>query len=226
MWADITDSTHGLVAIKNAVDAINFTAIDNKLGAYNPGDTVASLLYDIKIAVSAINWADVQAILSKVTNIENEIYLAPSELKFDFGTATSLWEHDYIQVTETTAYSADTGYGWTNTTGLYSRDRGAPDYTRRDFVFSPLNRTFQVDLPNGNYTVIITMGDQNYAHDNMQIYAEGTFKANVTTPAATYKQIVFTVTVTDGSLELTFVDAGGVDVNWVINSLIIQRNWK
>jgi hypothetical protein len=220
-------------SVQNITATVDFTPVlnaisglDAKLGNFTGTDTVATLLYNIKTSVSAINWADITSILTKVTSIEDKILLAPSELKFDFGTATSLWEHDYIQITETTAYSADTGYGWTNTSGLYSRDRGAPDLTRRDFVFSSLNRTFKIDLSNGNYTVIITMGDQLYAHDLMQIYAEGDLKANVTTPAGTFAQIVFPVSVTDGSLELTFVDAGGIDSNWVINALIVQRSWK
>jgi hypothetical protein len=233
--AKLDNTTYGLAAIKNAVDAINFTALETKVDAIklktdamNWTDIAAikGVVDAIKLKTDTINWADITSILTKVTNIEDKILLAPSELKFDFGTATSLWEHDYIQITNSTAYSADLGYGWTNTTGLDARDRDAPDYTRRDFVFSPLNRTFQVDLTNGNYTVIVTMGDQLYAHDLMQIYAEGTFKANVTTTAGTFAQKVFTVSVTDGTLDLAFADAGGIDPNWVINSLIIQRNWK
>jgi hypothetical protein len=74
MWADITDSTHGLAAIKNAVDAINFTAIDNKLGTFNGTDTAASLLYDIKTSVQNITaTVDFTPVLNAISGLDAKL---------------------------------------------------------------------------------------------------------------------------------------------------------
>jgi hypothetical protein len=67
--AKLDNTTYGLAAIKNAVDAINFTSIDNKLGTFTGTDTVAILLTDIKTSVSAINWTDITAIKAKTDTI-------------------------------------------------------------------------------------------------------------------------------------------------------------
>jgi len=221
VWTDIT-------TIKGYVDDINWTdittikteitAIEAKLDSTTYGLSALKTLLDaVKAKTDTINWADVTAIKTAVTHV--------STRKFDFGTTTSLWEPGFIQVTPSTNYTASQGYGWTNTTGLYARDRGSPDYTRRDFVFSSENRTFQVDLTSGDYTVIVTLGDQSYSHDNMNITVEGS-SATVNNTAGTFVQKVFHVTVTGGSLTVTMKDDGGADSNWVINTLIIEQSWK
>lgn len=198
--AKLDHSTYGLQAIKSAIDTVQ-----NALNQIGP---------------------KVDSILAIVSNIEDKLILAPSEVKFDFGTQTSLWETGFIQVTPTTAYNSTLGYGWTNTTGLHAIDRGSPDCERRDLIYSSENRTFKVDLLDGNYTVMVTMGDNGYSyHDNMTVTVEGS-TATVNAAAKTWVQKVFVVSVTDGSLEVTLKDLGGVDANWVLNSLIIQRSWN
>ena len=103
-----------------------------------------------------------------ITAITIEVGLPPSlptEGSFDFGTVGSPVESGYTQVTESTVYSVGSGYGWAATSGLASRDRTAPNDLNRDFVFSSAEKTFNVDLANGDYTVTVTLGDQSYAHD-------------------------------------------------------------
>jgi len=115
------------------------------------------------------------------------------------------------------------GYGWDSTVGLGSRDRGAPDDLRRDFVFYTLDRTFKVDLPNGEYNVTLVIGDYSYTHDLMDVYAEGVLEVNdLTVAVGTFSELVFTVTVSDGQLNLGFHDDGGIDVNWVINAITLE----
>jgi fibronectin type 3 domain-containing protein len=107
--------------------------------------------------------------------------------------------------------------------GLGSRDRGAPDDLRRDFVYSSIDRTFKVDLANGEYNVILVVGDNSYTHDLIDIYAEGILKRNDLTAAkGTFSGVLFTVTVSDGQLNLLFHDDGGTDGNWVINAIVIE----
>lgn len=142
---------------------------------------------------------------------------------FDFGTSSSPVESAYIQVTAHSVYSTIAGYGWDNSAGLDSRDRSAPDKLRRDFVFSSNRRTFKVDLPSGQYLVVAVIGDQDYMHDNIFVYAEEILKANVSTHVAEFKIEVFKVTITDGCLNMGFQNGGGADPNWVINAIQIER---
>ena len=54
----------------------------------------------------------------------------PTDGSFDFGTSGSPVETGYTQVTETTQYTSEQGYGWTGITGLASRDRTLQDNLR------------------------------------------------------------------------------------------------
>ncbi|HKX29828.1 MAG TPA: GDSL-type esterase/lipase family protein [Blastocatellia bacterium] len=78
-------------------------------------------------------------------------------LKYDFGpgvTATG-----YTNVLQTTAYSPETGYGFVDITKVASRDRGTGDPLLSDFCL-PNGTPFRIDLPNGQYTVSLSTGDQ------------------------------------------------------------------
>jgi len=126
---------------------------------------------------------------------------------YDFGTASSPLEPDYIRITHSNA-----------------RDRGAPDNLRRDFIFDSSDATFVPwDIPNGDYLVTVTIGDQNYRHDLIDVYAEGFLKINdLTVEAGNFAERTFTVTLSDGELNLRFHDGGGTDANWVVNAITIE----
>jgi hypothetical protein len=150
----------------------------------------------------------------------------PSGNKFDFGTAASPVAAGYTRVTETTAFSSG-GYGWTDTSSLESRDRGAPaDDLLRDFVMSTTAaRTFKLTIPNGSYAVTVTMGDHDYAHDNMVVKANGTtMLADVDSAVGAFTVRTFNVTVTGGTLALEFSDAGGNDPTWIVNALTVSSS--
>jgi fibronectin type 3 domain-containing protein len=90
-------------------------------------------------------------------------------------------------------------------------------------VFSSFDKTFQVDLPNGEYRVHIIVGDQLYMHDRIDVYAENSLAVNdLTVRAGLFVEEYFTVVVKDGQLNLKFHDDGGTDPNWVINALTID----
>jgi len=141
---------------------------------------------------------------------------------FDFGTDTSPQASGYTRVTEAAAYSSG-GFGWTSIAGLSSTDASAPpDDLRRDFVAGSAPGVFKVDLPNGMYTVTVTMGDNAKAHDNMVVKANGaTVLADVDTAAGAFAVNTFTVNVSGGNLQLEFSDAGGSDPTWVVNAITI-----
>jgi hypothetical protein len=147
----------------------------------------------------------------------------PAGFSFDFGTASSPLASGYLRVTETTVYTTG-GYGWTNTSGLESRDRTSlADPLKRDFVMSSsVPKTFKVDLPNGSYSVNVTMGDNDFAHDNMIVKANGTtVLGDVDTATGAFAVNSFNVSVTGGSLSFDFSDGGGADPTWVVNALTI-----
>jgi fibronectin type 3 domain-containing protein len=120
-------------------------------------------------------------------------------------------------------YSASAGYGWSSVVGLSSRDRGAPDDLKRDLVQSTTEHTFSFDLANGNYQVIVTIGDQSYMHDNIDVYAEDILEINdLTIAAASFQEVIFDVTVADEQLNLRLLDDEGADANWVLNAVAVQ----
>ena len=149
--------------------------------------------------------------------------LTPAVYKFDFGTATSPLAAGFTRITEMSVYTPGVA-GWVDAAGLEARDRGAPaDDLKRDLVtHASAARTFKLDLPNGNYSVNVTMGDNNYPHDNMVVKANGVVVLpDVDNVAGAFTVNTFTVTVSGGSLSLEFSDAGGADPSWVINSLTV-----
>ena len=147
----------------------------------------------------------------------------PNARNFDFGTSTSPVAPGYVRVTEATAYTAG-AFGWTSASNAQSVDRSSqPDALKRDFVMSGTSApTFRVDLPNGNYAVTVTMGDQDAAHDNMVVKANGmVMLSDVDTAAGTFAIRTFNVAVSAGMLNLQFLDAGGIDSVWVVNGVSI-----
>ena len=146
----------------------------------------------------------------------------PTEALFDFGTSDSPVEAGYTRVSSATVYSAYAGYGWGSPVDLNSRDRSMPDYLGRDFVFSSAENTFNVDVTNGDYMVTVVIGDQNFSHDKIDVYAETVLKINdLTAFPGAFQQVSFKVTVEDSQFNLRIQDDGGEDANWVLNALSI-----
>jgi hypothetical protein len=70
--------------------------------------------------------------------------------------------------------------------------------------------------------VTITLKDQDYSHDMIDVYAEEVLESNdVNSAAGSFQEIIFETTVADGQLNLRIRDDGGTDLNWVINALTI-----
>jgi fibronectin type 3 domain-containing protein len=144
----------------------------------------------------------------------------PPPLRFDFGTPTSPVAGSYLQVTHTTTYSAQRGFGWL--TGVIgSRDRGTGFAQYRDLNFTP-DGTFVVDVVPGRYTVDVSLGDASTRHDQMGVYLEGVLVGTYTVSAGDIATTSFSVIVPDGQLTLRLVDQGGTDPNAAINALVIR----
>ncbi len=81
--------------------------------------------------------------------------------KFDFGDGRSA--PGYIQVIPEDFYNSSIGYGFIQDSTLasvQSMNRKEPDALRSDFCTSNSPFYFAVDLPEGNYKVRLTLGDQ------------------------------------------------------------------
>ncbi|GAB3648911.1 hypothetical protein GCM10028833_15690 [Glycomyces tarimensis] len=82
--------------------------------------------------------------------------------KFDLGPASQVVADGYTEVNRGTAYSAESGYGFTTDMATaIDRDRGGDDDpVGRDFVaWFGGEYTFAVDVPDGNYTARVWVGD-------------------------------------------------------------------
>ena len=82
-----------------------------------------------------------------------------TSLKFDFGPGKVA--PGYTQVLQTTTYSKALGYGFEPDSSVSCVDRGGRDALRSDLCRSDQPFFFSVALPEGNYNVTITFGDQN-----------------------------------------------------------------
>ncbi|MHB0961158.1 MAG: S8 family serine peptidase [Pirellulaceae bacterium] len=143
-------------------------------------------------------------------------FIVETSLRLDFGLSTSPVAAGYARVVATDLYAASIGYGWQKTMNGY--DRGSGGDLLRDFHFAPQG-TFLVDLPNGRYDVVLSMGDAGGLHDQMGVFLEGTQIDTVSTAAGQYAIKTYTVTVDDGQLTLQLIDQGGTNANVVINGL-------
>ena len=133
----------------------------------------------------------------------------------------------YTSVLPTDTYTAATHFGWLSTAAPSgSFDRGAPNTLLEDGA-SGTDMTFLRDEPNGTYTISVVMGDNNFARDQMQIYAQGAASpivTNLNSGVGTFATATFVVTVTTGQLSLRFKDGGGIDPTVVVNTLEIDAS--
>jgi len=118
-------------------------------------------------------------------------------LKFDFGPGKVA--AGFTQVLQTSMYSKDFGFGFEPGANVSCIDRGLKDPLRSDLCFSEQPFFFSVALPEGNYNVTITFGDEKAettttvkaelrrlmleeVHTPLGKFATRTFTINVRTP--------------------------------------------
>ena len=127
--------------------------------------------------------------------------------RFDVQLAGSPVMPGYTEVNQTSAYSAERGWGFLNTTGLGGRDRGVaftprPTDLERDFLLPTPAHAFAVDVPNGAYSVRTYNGDWiGTSRSNVQLEGKDFGSANAGAGAVARKTSE-PVTVTDGQLNL------------------------
>ncbi len=119
-----------------------------------------------------------------------------------------------------TPYSKDKGYGWV-TFPQNTRDRGAPDALRRDFVFSPAPAMFRIDAKPGFYKMTCIMGDMDYGDHVLKISLP---RVDIDLPVINAERGEFaTLTagfeIKDPVLEIRMDSPRN---NWILNALILE----
>ena len=129
----------------------------------------------------------------------------------------------YLGVLPDENFEPETGYGWVLAAG--GVDKGPLDGPngdlRRDAHFGNGPNTFQSELPNGEYTLNVTVGDAENPINGLQFMAEGELVlADIDISAGVFQHLTFPATVTDGVLDFEISSLG--DSPWVINGLEIR----
>jgi hypothetical protein len=144
-------------------------------------------------------------------------------LDYDFGPGSL--EPGYTQITKSNAaYTVGRGYGFSSTSGLDERDRGAPDALREDFIVAESPQTFIVDLPNDEYYINVIAGDNmsNAPNGPMDVYAEDILKIQgMFSDGGAFDEQDFTVEISDNQLNLYIRHSEKNDGVWRINVLEI-----
>lgn len=159
--------------------------------------------------------------LSSPTSVESAVYSSPVSLpegdvySFDFGSGALAG--GYLKVEADVAYSPENKYGFEDTSKVTGVDRGTSDALRSDFVV-PQDTTFNVDLPNGDYTVSLFAGDSEGDTD-IAIKVESIQKVQQTLKSAgQYLEMSFDLAMVDGQMNFAF---SGSKPN--INALVITK---
>lgn len=165
--------------------------------------------------------------------LENRLVLAPViPLNLDLNSSGNITETGYTGLGTVNSYAANfvdplaevpvlQGYGWSSTAPTF--DRGVPNFLLEDGHWGT-NNEFQVDVANGTYYVTVVMGDASFSRDEMSVTSldDLTGLSGINTAAGQFQEGSFATTVTDGQLNLQFLDGGGSDAYFVVNSISIR----
>ncbi len=158
---------------------------------------------------------------SKMPLADVVVNLNRTRYDYDLGTPTSAVLSGWTRISPET--SGDISWS----VQPNATDRGTASGTNdnnRDFCHNSVATTFRHKIKNGDWEVIMNMGDRTTAHDNMQVVAEGiTLTSDLDSPAGSYPYVRGTVTVSDGELTIELSDNGGANPDWVWNRLTLVK---
>ncbi|MBD0383644.1 G-D-S-L family lipolytic protein [Paenibacillus sp. WST5] len=217
-------------SVEGAIGYLIYRA-DEANGPYAEiGNTGSTAFTDTTAATTSIHYYQVKATNSFGTSAPSNmavstVYVPPQPLpegdtiKFDFGPGALA--DGYIRVSAGTAYSAQLKYGFVNPALVGEADRGTADPIRSDFA-SPSGTSFNVDLPNGDYSVAIVAGDASEATD-VAIKAELIQKVPQTAKSAgQFVETSFDIALVDGQLNLEF-SGSAPKINGIVISKLAAR---
>jgi cytochrome c len=156
-------------------------------------------------------------------------YLMPSTKRsvysLDAGSPTSPLEPGYARLDPTVAYTEATGFGWVDTAGLESRDRGGPDELRQDMVTSQRPATLRLRIPAGQHTVSLLRGDSQFAAQPIVVTVDGRRVVDGGVPVATNRWGWNQFTVDGGQAGRTVDVTFGIDIAqfWRLNTVVVEK---
>ena len=138
-------------------------------------------------------------------------------LHFEFASENSLVAAGYTRV-PVVNYTATRNYGWLDIAGIGARERpGANPLTSN--LETGTSGTFVVGLPDGDYTVEVTLGDAEQPHADVSLWMNGVLVGSgLSTTAGQFIQPTATVQVTNGQLAVYLSSA---DSSFAIDALDI-----
>lgn len=214
---NVTDGATGYNILRSDTSAGPYASIgqsDTPTYADLTADTSAAYYYQV-IAYNERGESGVS------NTAMSTVYNPPSTLpegdvqRFDFGAGALA--DGYIRVTASTAYSSELKYGFTDISKVSMDDRATTDALRSDFAL-PQDTSFNVDMPNGDYTVSLIAGDSTDSSE-IAIQAETIQKVQLTSKAAgQFLEMDFDIALVDGQLNLLFTGTAPK-----INALVIKK---
>lgn len=145
---------------------------------------------------------------------------------FDFGSDNSPVQDGWLQVTDTTLYSSQLGYGWDDKVSATNPNANPPEYPNMlaDFNHSSKDQTFRIDLAAGTYSIELYFFDNNNHDNNWTVYLgdSSTVLATVTAlrqDTEVIKQFDITMA-SAGQLDLRFQTDTGT---WQINGIKVAQ---
>lgn len=212
------------VQAKLTVNYFPFITADKSIVWTSSNDDIVSVTNEGVVVAKSPGEAVVTALA--VDGVEATCKVVVSEpnylgdVFFDFGTPTSVIAAGALRVSESTLFTDS--FGWSST--VASRDRGVASDELRDFNLSSSAVDFWALVRPGVYHITATFGDQGFAHDEMSVSVNDQLMVSgISNSAGAFTTKEFDVTISNSYLKFTFDDAGGTDVNWVLNSLSIKR---
>jgi len=175
----------------------------------SPAPTVsdlASVAYLAHARSTAPNYGQLSTAEGEGSSAEAPENFFSESLLFDFGTDTSTVHPDAYQVSNTMLYHPVRGFGWINP--VIGVDRGMENDLRRDFN-AGTDITFAVDLPNGTYTLELTLGDRKQMRDKVEVIINQQLRDTVSTLGGEFSNPQYSVQITEGQLKLRLRDLGG-----------------
>ncbi|HZG86618.1 fibronectin type III domain-containing protein [Paenibacillus sp.] len=139
------------------------------------------------------------------------VRMKQATIKFDFGLANSPVAAGYTGVNLSTVYSQERGYGIVNPQGMIGRDRGTGGDLLRDWLgYFNVGWQFDVDVPNGLYSVKVYVGDYS-GSARTTVAVEGQDYGQVSAPRNNIaEKIIPTVSVKDGRMNFRFAGSTGI----------------
>lgn len=138
-------------------------------------------------------------------------------LKLDFGPGEVAG--GYFGIRSAVTYSPEWKYGFTNPSAVSSGNSGMGDALKSDYLM-PVDTSFNLDLPNGDYSIAVTAGDAAGATE-LAVLVEGmtATKIALTSKASgEFLEQTFEVALVDGQLNMAFSGSAPK-----INGIVINR---